>query len=116
MTMDFLPTLCEIAGVEVEEPVDGQSLAPIWLRGGTGDPERPMVWVRREGNKRYQGRAYYAIRRGKWKLLQNSLFKPPCRRTGFLTRCAWGGNDREGYSTPAGLEKRVGKPVLHSGQ
>ena len=76
MTMDFLPTLCEIAGVAVEEPVDGESLAPIWLRGEAGDPERPMVWVRREGNKRYQGRAYYAIRRGKWKLLQNSPFEP----------------------------------------
>ena len=25
---------------------------------------------------RYQGRAYYAIRRGNWKLLQNSPFDP----------------------------------------
>ncbi len=76
MTMDFLPTLCEIAGAEVTAPIDGHSLADIWLRGGQGDPERIMVWVRREGNKRYQGRAYYAIRKGPWKLQQSSPFEP----------------------------------------
>jgi arylsulfatase A-like enzyme len=76
MTMDFLPTLCEIAGVELEHEIDGQSLAPIWLRGAKGDPDRTLIWVRREGNNRYQGRAYYAIRRGPWKLLQNTPFEP----------------------------------------
>jgi arylsulfatase A-like enzyme len=35
-----------------------------------------MVWVRREGNMRYQGRDYYAFRRGNWKLVQNSPFTP----------------------------------------
>ena len=35
-----------------------------------------MIWARREGNRRYQGRAYYAIRRGPWKLLQNTPFEP----------------------------------------
>ncbi|SVD10206.1 uncharacterized protein METZ01_LOCUS363060, partial [marine metagenome] len=35
-----------------------------------------LIWVRREGNRRYQGRAYYAIRRGNWKLLQNTAFEP----------------------------------------
>jgi arylsulfatase A-like enzyme len=76
MTMDFLPTLCELAGVEVSRPVNGQSLAPIWLQGSEGDPERPLIWVRREGNNRYQGRAYYAIRQGRWKLQQSSPFEP----------------------------------------
>lgn len=76
MTMDFLPTLCEIAGAEVTAPIDGRSLADIWLHGGQGDPERIMVWVRREGNQRYQGRAYYAIRKGPWKLQQSSPFEP----------------------------------------
>ena len=32
--------------------------------------------MRREGGGTYQGRAYYAIRRGPWKLLQNSPFEP----------------------------------------
>jgi arylsulfatase A-like enzyme len=35
-----------------------------------------MIWVRREGNMRYQGRDYYAFRRGNWKLVQNSPFEP----------------------------------------
>ena len=41
-----------------------------------GDPNRTLIWVRREGNRRYQGRAYYAIRQGNWKLLQNTAFEP----------------------------------------
>ena len=32
--------------------------------------------MRREGNPRYQGRAYYAIRQGPWKLQQSSPFEP----------------------------------------
>ena len=76
MTMDFLPTLCEIAGVPVGAPIDGRSLVPIWFEGKQADPNRTYIWVRREGNMRYQGRAYYAIRQGPWKLLQNSPFEP----------------------------------------
>ncbi len=76
ITMDLLPTLCKIAGVKVTHEIDGKSLAPIWLKGAKGDPNRTLIWVRREGNRRYQGRAYYAIRRGDWKLLQNTAFEP----------------------------------------
>lgn len=75
MTMDFLPTLCEITGAKLSQPIDGVSLADIWLRGGKADPDRTMIWVRREGNRRYQGRAYYAIRKGPWKLQQSSPFE-----------------------------------------
>ncbi len=76
MTMDFLPTLCEIAKVKTPTRVDGRSLTDIWLQGGSDDPERTLVWVRREGNARYQGRAYYAIRKGPWKLQQSSPVEP----------------------------------------
>ena len=76
MTMDFLPTLSEIAGVDVAAPIDGRSLTDVWLRGGNGEPDRTLVWCRREGNMRYQGRAYYAIRKGAWKLQQSSPFEP----------------------------------------
>ena len=76
MTMDFLPTLCEIAEVPIDQPIDGQSLTDVWLRDGKTDPERTMIWVRREGNNTYQGRAYYAIRQGVWKLTQSSPFEP----------------------------------------
>jgi arylsulfatase A-like enzyme len=71
-----MPTLCEIAGVETEQDIDGRSLADVLLRNGKGDPDRQMIWVRREGNHRYQGRAYYAIRRGDWKLQQSTPFAP----------------------------------------
>ena len=76
ITMDLLPTFAEIAGVQVRNEIEGQSLAPIWLKGKKGDPNRTLIWVRREGNFRYQGRAYYAIREGDWKLLQNHPFEP----------------------------------------
>jgi arylsulfatase A-like enzyme len=76
MTMDFLPTLCELADVKVNQEIDGHNLAPVWLKGASGDADRTMIWVRREGGARNQGRAYYAIRQGNWKLLQNQPFEP----------------------------------------
>ena len=76
ITMDLVPTLCEIANVKIEHEIDGQSLAPIWLENAKGQSDRTLIWVRREGNRRYQGRTYYAIRRGPWKLLQNTAFEP----------------------------------------
>ncbi len=76
ITMDLLPTFCEIARANVKHKIDGQSLANVLLKGGKGDPRRTLVFVRREGNRRYQGRAYYAIRKGPWKLLQNNPFEP----------------------------------------
>ena len=74
--MDLFPTFAEIAGIKVENEIEGHNLAPIWLKGEKGDAKRTLIWVRREGNFRYQGRAYYAIREGNWKLLQNHPFEP----------------------------------------
>ena len=31
ITMDYLPAFCEIAGIKVENEIEGKSLAPIWL-------------------------------------------------------------------------------------
>ena len=76
ITMDLFPTYAEIAGIKVKNEIEGKSLAPIWLNRKKGDPNRTLIWVRREGNFRYQGRAYYAIREGDWKLLQNHPFEP----------------------------------------
>jgi arylsulfatase A-like enzyme len=75
ITMDLFPTFAEIAGVPVKNEIEGKSLVPIWLQGKKGELERTLIWVRREGNFRYQGRAYYAIRQGNWKLLQNHPFE-----------------------------------------
>ena len=76
ITMDLLPTFCEIGGTKVSHEIDGQSLADIFLKGGKGSPDRTLIFVRKEGNRRYQGRTYYAVRRGPWKLLQNDPFEP----------------------------------------
>jgi len=74
VTSDLYPTFCEAAGATVSDSIDGVSILPTLL----GQPqviERPLVWVRREGGKAYEGRAYYAIRNGSWKLLQNNPFE-----------------------------------------
>ena len=39
-------------------------------------PERTLFFVRREGNNRYIGQDYYAVRRGPWKLLHNNPYAP----------------------------------------
>ena len=76
LTMDLFPTLCEAAGAPVPREVDGVSLLPLLLGREAKLPERTLFWVRREGG-RFNGRAFYAVRRGPWKLLQNSPFQPP---------------------------------------
>lgn len=75
MSMDFYPTLCAMAGVPFDQNIDGVDLRPVLTGGGHVDPERTMIWMRREGG-RYGGQDYYAIRRGPWKLLQDSPFEP----------------------------------------
>lgn len=78
ITMDFYPTLCEVAGVRVDHEIDGKSLLPFLLDGDeSGLNDRTLFWVRREGGATgYQGRAYYAVRRGPWKLEQSTSFAP----------------------------------------
>ena len=74
LTMDLYPTLCEIAGVDIQHELDGISLAPV-LRGEKQDNyDRDLYIHRREGNLRYQGYVTNALIRGDWKLLRNSPF------------------------------------------
>ncbi len=73
VTSDLYPTFCEAAGATITHPIDGVSLLPTLL-GRSQQIDRRLVWVRREGGKRYQGRAYYAIRHDRWKLLQTDPF------------------------------------------
>jgi N-acetylgalactosamine-6-sulfatase len=68
--VDFLPTICKIAGVEVPADVrpDGEDVSDIWL--GTPRPRsKPLYW---EWLFRVQGEEYtppmLAIRDGAWKL------------------------------------------------
>ncbi len=77
LAMDLMPTLLEAAGVPVPSGLDGVSVLPALLGGSQPNlADRNLIWVRREGNPRYRGRDYYAVRRGNWKLVQNSPFQP----------------------------------------
>jgi N-acetylgalactosamine-6-sulfatase len=62
--VDLLPTLCKIAGVEVDDPaIDGEDVSDIWLGSGR-QRVRDLFWV--GPNPRV------AIRRGKWKMHRRS--------------------------------------------
>ncbi|MEW4488814.1 sulfatase-like hydrolase/transferase [Thalassoglobus sp. JC818] len=78
LTMDIFPTACEAAGIEVEKSwnLDAASFLPTCL--GNDQSELRDLWFfrRREGGNRYGGKTIEAVRRGNWKLLQNSPFEP----------------------------------------
>ncbi len=76
ITMDLFPTICAIAGVEISHTIDGQSLADILTGKKDALPPRDLFFHRREGGDRYGGLTINAMRRGPWKLLQNSPFAP----------------------------------------
>lgn len=75
LSMDLLPTFCEIANTMPPKSINGISLTKVWMNKASL-PKRELIWVRREGNSKYEGQDYYAIRIGDWKLLQNNPFKP----------------------------------------
>ncbi len=76
LSMDVLPTICAAAGVRVEHAIDGLSLLPTLLGRDEPTVERDLFWMRREGGPKYNGQDYYAMRRGDWKLVQNTPFEP----------------------------------------
>jgi len=76
LTMDIYPTLAEIAGAPVGHDIDGRSFLPV-LKGEAFEEEpRELFWVRLEGNRKYGGIAYHAVRKGDWKLFRNTGFEP----------------------------------------
>ena len=74
LTSDLFPTFCEAAGATIKHEIDGVSILPTLL-GKRQSFDRTLFWVRREGGQLYQGQDYYAVRRGPWKLLQNTPFE-----------------------------------------
>lgn len=76
LTMDIFPTAMAAAGADMDATIDGRS----FLDGMTGAgaypaAARPLVFVRREGN-REMGNPVYAVRRGEWKLVHNRPWEP----------------------------------------
>lgn len=76
LTMDLFPTICTAAGLTPESEIDGVSLFRTLVGQMAPPMERTLHWVRREGGRLHQGQDYYAVRQGRWKLLQNSPFEP----------------------------------------
>ncbi len=77
MSMDFYPTLLEIAGTAPKNTLDGQSFYPELLgQNKLNTTERELYFIRKEGGTRYGGQNIYALRKGDWKLLQNSPYEP----------------------------------------
>jgi arylsulfatase A-like enzyme len=71
VTMDLMPTLCELVGATPANKIDGVSLAP-WLRDPlASQTKREIYFVRREGGTRYCGLTIEALRQGDWKLVHN---------------------------------------------
>ncbi len=76
MLMDLFPTFCDIAGIQIYHTIDAMSILPTLLGEKQITDERTVFWVRREGGKTYGGNAYYAARKGKYKLVQNTPYEP----------------------------------------
>ncbi len=76
LSMDLFPLVCEVAGTRPPVGIEGRSFLPTLL----GKPQERLrtLWFfsRREGGLRYGGKTIEAVRRGPWKLLQNSPFQP----------------------------------------
>ncbi|MCA9202130.1 MAG: sulfatase-like hydrolase/transferase, partial [Planctomycetales bacterium] len=76
LTMDLFPTVCEAAGAKFEHAIDGVSLLDVFEGRASSTPPRDLFFHRREGGVQYGGLIINAVRRGPWKLLQNSPFAP----------------------------------------
>lgn len=68
---DFLPTFCEITGVEAPEGIDGISMWPTLTGKGEQPAHEYLYWE----FPAYGGQQ--AIRMGNWKALREKLFKQP---------------------------------------
>ena len=76
LTMDLFPTVLEAAGVPCRHAIDGVSLLGTLLGKEEPRAERTVFFTRREGGPAYGGKTIDAVRRGDWKLLQNSPYGP----------------------------------------
>ncbi|MFC1782870.1 sulfatase-like hydrolase/transferase [Planctomycetota bacterium] len=75
LSMDLFHTISAAAGARFEHEIDGHDFLPTLLGQNQPSEDRLLIWVRREGGN-HGGRAYYSVRQGPWKLLQNTPFEP----------------------------------------
>ncbi|WP_182867191.1 sulfatase [Rhodopirellula sp. JC639] len=65
--VDWYPTLCRVAGVELGEPTDGINLMPVFKDQSV--PERSLFWYMPLYDLRWASTPSAVIRRGEWKLI-----------------------------------------------
>ncbi len=76
LTMDLYPTLLDIVGMKPKNAIEGKSFYTTLLNNNVSKTnDRPFYFTRREGGTRYGGQSIYALRKGDWKLLQNSPYE-----------------------------------------
>ncbi len=67
-SVDLLPTLAELCGIQIEQAVDGASIAP--LLKGTGKPQRAALYWHYPHYSNQLSKPGGAIRTGDWKLIE----------------------------------------------
>ncbi len=75
-TMDIYPTLLEAAGIRISHTIDGVSFLAAFQDKSDLDSDRTLFFTRREGGLHYGGKTIEAVRKGPWKLLQNTPYAP----------------------------------------
>ncbi|HIM10004.1 TPA: N-acetylgalactosamine 6-sulfate sulfatase, partial [Candidatus Poribacteria bacterium] len=80
LLMDLFPTICDVAGVKINHPIEGKSFLPTLLGQHQELNDRLLYWVRREGgtgdHSPMLGLGYHAVRQGDMKLLHNRPLDP----------------------------------------
>ncbi len=69
---DIFPTICDLLHIPINHEIDGMSILPLLQGESQITDDRMVYWVRREGNLKYGGKAYYASRYKNFKILQNT--------------------------------------------
>jgi arylsulfatase A-like enzyme len=79
---DWMPTFLELTGIKIPAQLDGKSILTV-LTDTKSTPsensiirQRPLFFIRREGNDSFKGLTTQAVRLGDWKLLQPNPFSP----------------------------------------
>lgn len=76
ITMDITPTIADITGAKINHTIDGISFVSLLKNNKTEIKDRPLYFIRREGNTKYSGQTIQAIIYNGYKLLQNSPYEP----------------------------------------
>ncbi|MGY8692643.1 MAG: sulfatase/phosphatase domain-containing protein, partial [Verrucomicrobiia bacterium] len=66
---DFLPTVCDLAGIKTPKGIDGISYAPTLLRSGKQQAHSFLYWAFHERGGRV------AVRKDDWKLVKYNVDK-----------------------------------------